>query len=1534
MLFGVPAILVLLLIAGALAWHFGGATWVVNRILRGVNPYPGHTLAVARVSGNPFGSLELDDVRLVRGDIGVLARLDSARIRYDPWQLVGDTIRIADVRVYGPWVDLRRLPNSSWNLAVPRRPKVPSKPSNGPRIAIDHVVIAGGAGQVSLDEETGRGLNLEAVNVEARKLAIAKGVRIDQATVRLRVQLRPRPLEWVTVEARGSLRPERIVVDSLQVRSPGSAISARGSLPLPRPFQRTEGLAIHVDARPLALRDLGFFGTRFERPESAVLTLDARGEQPGIALRLSSIFSDSSQASVEGLVTMPGQSPLAYRANATLRALDLGLLTGKPSRGDRVNGRLAVDVQGTSANRLDGRVRAELQASRYGSFRLRRATGTADFSTGRARLDVALESGPIGATLTGWLRPFDSVPSYDVTARAERLRADSTVAWLDRLVGTSGTRFSVRLTGRGFDPRHADAQALVTTVPGGGPPGLIDSATISARVTAGTARVQGRVGAAGGLVDVLGEVALDQELRYRVRRGSVAGLDLGAILGSAAESSVDGTFSLRGRGTKPASADLRGDLQITRLSYGPHLLTDARLAVGLARGAADLTLHGIADGTPIELAATARPFDPEPTLSVTRLQFRHADVARFAPAARVATDLSGSARLRLRGRRLDALHATAAIALDSSRVADRSIDQARMDASFARGSLDLRLRLNGPAGSVALAAGGRPLDSVPSYVLRDATFEDLDLGLLMPSSGLRSRLAGSLRLEGNGRRPETARLTGMLTLEPSTFNRASIQSGHLEVGLADGRLQVVGRVMGDRDSVTLDATAEPFATPPHLRLTSIVGSGDLAALLGRDTIPGTATVTLAAEGTGRRPAELRLVAAVDGKGQYGGVAVDTLRSRLRFADGTLHVDTLSLESNVGAAGGAGRIALPLRELGDGSMSDSSRADTSAFRLAAELRDLSPLGPILGVEGLGLDTGIVSIALHGPRDHLHVIAGVQGTDLAWGPHRLGAMDASLEGELAADRSIRHGTGQVLLQGLSLSGRRIARLDIRGGYADRALSVHGDVDVDRVSGATVAARVFQDSAERRIELDTLNVKGERDTWALSHPVRLTWGQRLAVNDFALTSGGRRVAVDGTLDRQGEQRLAVRIDSLPLGWLGKALGVGSLDGKANGSLDLTGPAAAPRLTGNVALQLTSRSKKVGAVRGRVDWTGPQGLQVDLGLYHPKGDSLLLAGHIPLALSLGKADSSGGMVRPIPDGKLALDLTARGFGIDFLNPVLDPATIKDVRGRLTADAHAGGSLKAPALAGTLELTDASMRLSRLGAKYEKGRLRTALEGREIRLTEAHLVSGGGRVDAQGAVQFPPSSTPELDLAATLDNFRVADGENLRSTASGSVHLGGTPAAPSLDGSVSLKNTDFYLQAQGGGQSAEDVELTDEDLRTVHRRFALTVERSTVKAPSPWGLALDVDLSENDWLRRRTSPAVAVELTGKLQVRKEPGEDLLVYGSIKPIAGRSFVEMLGRRFDVKKGEVGLNGPIANAKLDIQAEYQADSGSSTSPRAS
>jgi autotransporter translocation and assembly factor TamB len=172
-----------------------------------------------------------------------------------------------------------------------------------------------------------------------------------------------------------------------------------------------------------------------------------------------------------------------------------------------------------------------------------------------------------------------------------------------------------------------------------------------------------------------------------------------------------------------------------------------------------------------------------------------------------------------------------------------------------------------------------------------------------------------------------------------------------------------------------------------------------------------------------------------------------------------------------------------------------------------------------------------------------------------------------------------------------------------------------------------------------------------------------------------------------------------------------------------------------------------------------------------------------------------------------------------------------------------------------------------------------------------------------------------------------VADAENLRSTVSGNLALGGTASVPVVSGKLGLRNTDFYLQVTNREHGGEEVELTPEDLRTLERRFGEAPREARRLDEHPLALELDVDLAGNDWVRRRTSPTVAVEVEGKLEVRKRSREPLLLYGTIRPLAGRSFVELLGRRFDVTEGEVVLAGPPEQARLQVLAEYRADSGS-------
>ena len=1127
------------------------------------------------------------------------------------------------------------------------------------------------------------------------------------------------------------------------------------------------------------------------------------------------------------------------------------------------------------------------------------------------------ELGDIGVRAGGWLRPFDDVPSYDVTARLRRLTGGAGDVWLDRMLGRGGTQVSLHAAGRGIDPRQADLQALATVVSGSGLRGLVDSGSVQGRLSGGIADVRGRIGATGGLIDFQGQIILGDELRYRIEHGTISRLNLAALLGDTTASALNAAFRLEGRGTGKDSARAGGSMSLGPSFYGSRELTGARADFALSGGTARLDAEASLGGGSVDLTATGRPFQPRPTLHVERFQVRHLDLAHLIPGVHVRSDLSGTGNVRASGRRLDDSELAGRLTLQPSRLDDEPIEGGDLDASLAGGQLTLRLALRAPAGAVTLAGNARPFDSAATWALREGTFRDLELGRLLGVRGLRTRLAGSLRAEATGRKPELARVDADLTLTPSTVNRAAIQSGRIQARLADGRLHLVGRLLGDGDSLTIDASSRPFEHRPPLRLVVQAGSSHLGALVDRDTLDVAGAARLTLEGELGPRDTMRLRGTISAGGRAGGVTLDSLRATVGLAGGMLDLDTLAVRSNVGQLAGAGRLAL----FGSGTA-------TSNLKLTANLLDLTPVATLLQVKGLGVDSGRVTALLAGPRDHPRVSLGLMASELTIGHRRVGTARASLEGELGADRSIAAGKGSLALDHLVTYSSRVNNLRVDGAYDGRELTLHGESRLDATTRAWMAARVYPGARERKVELDTLESRSESASWGLSHPVRITYGDRIRVDDFVFGSRGSRIALDGTLDRRGMQRFRATVDSLPLGWIADIVGVGTLEGSVDGALDIAGPAAAPHVTGNLAGVIRSRNKAVGRVRGQADWVAPRGLHLDLSVYHPKGDSMRVAGELPLALSLAVGDSSGGVVRRIPRGELAMDVTAHQFPVDLLEPLLDPAVVNKLEGRLTVDAHARGDIESPALSGRIAFADAKIRIPPLGATYEKGTVDATLEGTTVRLTRARIESGDGRLEASGTIHVQGSPVAGFDLQSTLHDFQLADGEELRSTASGTLRLRGTATAPALAGAVRLRNTDYYLQAKSLEQGAEPVELTAADLRVVERRFGVAVDRPAGGQLSRWALDLDVELAGNNWLRRRTNPSIAVELAGKVEVRKARGESVRVFGAIQPLHGRSFVQLMGRRFDVRGGEVALQGPLDSAQITLHSEYRADSGSS------
>jgi translocation and assembly module TamB len=1467
---------VVLALVGLLALRVGAGTRAVNRVLSTVKLPPGLTISAGNVKSNGFTWVEARDLRLSHGQGRLTLSVDRLRGRYDVLSLLSGRIVVHDLQLTRPRLVIQRRSDHS-----PELPKVPLRKTNSPDSKPPVISIRG-------------------INVIAGAFLLRFG---DSAADSIAAGF----------EAQGSLDGSLVHLSRLRVRSNGSSLAGSGTVPLSSKSEFDLALV----AEPLSWSDLRFLGSRFDRGGGARLSIHTTGTTRRLGLDIDAVLSDGGAVQARGIVTPSRDSSLEYRAQAELRRVDAAWFLAAGGLPRRIDGEAMLELAGPSRNRLSGEARVSVRASPSNPTDHRRAVARALFDGGRARIEVQGDVGLAALAIRGWVRPFDSIPSYDVKGRARYLSRPSPS--FIRLLGKDSRHLTLSIAGRGFNPRQANLQALAAIDSRPGNAGLLDSGAAKIRLRNGVAGIRSVVGLTGGTVTAAGTATLGPELELRVDRASLKGVDIAAVLGDSNPSSLDAELTFHSRGTSPTLARFQATIHAVDLSYGPHDVHQGRLDLSLQRGAARVTGKAQVDGGSLEAIVTAHPFGAEPGVRLRELRFSHIDLARLIPGSGITGEVSGTVRGGAhRGRREDP-EASAVLTLEPSQIGTQPITHARVETRLAHRRIEVMAEAAAPAGHLRLSGFGLPFDTVPRYALQNVAFQRVDLGQLLSKEGLRTDLTGSLRVEALGRNPEAGSATGRLTLEASTINDAVINTGQVDAKLDEGELSLSGIVRTEGDSLTLSATAYPFESRPRARLTSELALKPIALLLSRGSLGGAGTVGIRLEGEWGSPETLSLNGQVVGRGSIAELHLDSLNTSFRLMNGTLTVDTLALGSNVGTMAGSGTVAL------------FGRANRSrGFRLSGRFRDLAPLTPLLGVSRLSLDSGGFTATVQGQRDSLRVALAAYGGDLAVDARRVGEFQATFSGELAADRFLSNGTADVRLERLVLGGTRLRKIGLQGNKQGSEVLLRIESVVDQERSARVVARLTPDRS--RLELDTLEVVVPKARWALAHPVGVGYGDRIEVEDFLLASGGRRIAINGVVDRRGEQQLTATIDSLELGPFVELLGAPEIDGELNGSLKLTGQAAEPRAQGAVHVVLRSGKKRVLGARGRVDWSSA-GLRLDAGLDQSDGDSLTLRGRIPLALSLRAGDTSG-VVSRVRGGTLALDAVTDRFRIQALAPLVDPETIKDLEGSLRMNAHATGTLEAPQLAGDITVADAKLHIPRLGATYEKGQIRLGLQGREVRLTQVHLESGGGRLETTGTVRLQTFPKAAFDLQTKLSKFRVADADDIRTSLSGTVNLAGTTDAPVLTGSLQVRSTDVYLQAKNLQQSAEAVELTPEDQRTLERRFGYG-EASRSQKPrrplAPWSIDLSVQLKENNWLRRRSDPVMVVELGGKLNIRKSPGEDLTFFGEIQPLPGRSFVQMLGRRFDLKQGSVRLNGPLNQTAVAVDAEYRASTPSGVPP---
>jgi autotransporter translocation and assembly factor TamB len=756
------------------------------------------------------------------------------------------------------------------------------------------------------------------------------------------------------------------------------------------------------------------------------------------------------------------------------------------------------------------------------------------------------------------------------------------------------------------------------------------------------------------------------------------------------------------------------------------------------------------------------------------------------------------------------------------------VDNFRIGSLFGRPDL-----LPGPVtGPVAFSGGGRQpyrfdvalrgglglLDvrgwyqpgTVPSYAVSGSVAQ-LDVSALPGlAAAPRTRLTGTLSIQGRGTTPETFSGTVAFNAQPgSLIGRFPLQAGLARVTAADGILRVDTLNFALRGARFAATGAIGLTRPTAEPLRFSLNAPDLAALRplipGGDTLPdlaGALTARGAINGTVRDP-----VITAEGTGR--GLRYGTL------AAGTLAFNVADLRRGPASWIGQASLAGTALEFG-GQRLASLRLETNltptraAFSLAAQRdagTDVAASGT-LELDGLA-PTGAIfdtfALRLGGTQWRL-----TERARLAWGGGGLAVENFAL-------RRSDGGAGFIEADG-TLPPSGIADLQVRVGdlnLADlRRLAptatipeLGGALNLQAaITGPVAAPQLFLDA-----RVDSLTLRGVRLD-------RLAVVGRYAAGRLELTGdaqlAGRRVlelragvpltlSLAGTIPefellRDGPLTATLTSDSLPLAVV--AAGVPTLEngeGVAQARVEVTGTLRRPRLSGGA--QLSGGAFTV--VPLGVRWRGIAG-------------SVSLAGNLVRVDSLVARTGDEGVARV--DGTLSLadmerpEVYLRLFMNDF--QVIDRRDVAELQadaalaisGRLTQAVATGsvgiedGTIFLPEFGGEAEGEILGTEIGEIGADTISAPVGAAaylaaLRPRDLRVRIGDAVwlqSPDARIQIQGELlvdQAPGTAAPAVygDLQAVRGSYTLAVGpiEREFQIRSGLVRFFGTPELnPGLD--------------------------------------------------------------------------------------------------------------------------------------------------------
>ncbi len=1484
------------------------------------------TVQIGSARANLFGSVEASELALINKEGAELVRIDRFLLRFDAVDLIGGDIHLLDFDLGPTTVKLRQDKDGDWDLIrvfARDTPREEEDSSSSASLRLDQLSIR----EIDLIAEcySERGdstYRVHDVNADLSNFRIDDALHFELNALYGAIFLPDQP-DSVVLRARAALTENVVTVDELNVASPRSEVFGSGRIALPLHDSLFQETHFALKADPIAFDDIRIILPGLRAGHTAQIVAAVEGAEDGLRADASIQLSDGASLTAAGEIFDDQGAGRRYTLNADITQFNPQLIdTGQLPAGS-LTSTLYADLQGTSLDNLTGRTHITLFGSRIEEQRIDSTYLEGDWQQGR--ISLRGETGfPAGRfSLAGATSPFAEPPTYDLSGAATQL--DLAALTDSAYAGVLNMAWAIE--GKGFAREDADASAVIRFAPSRLNLLPVNTGLVEATLLDQRLQFDADLGFSRGAIDIAGLVDLASPLSLSDLEGSLTRLDVAALLGDTTRSAISGTIA--GNAELGASPSGALEINLNDTQWGPYLIDSGAFEGALDDREVRFTARTDVDEGRIELEGMLRAFDDSLSFSISEGALSNVDLSTVTRTPSLQSRLNGAftaegTRSQARGVYLDG-----SLDLDRSRFNNQRIESASVRVDLRPDTLISVVEMNLPAGEVALAGQLRDWSAVPSYTLSEGRFSGIDIGSFAGDSTLSSSLTGLVSLNGEGFDPGALTANGELRLEPSSFNEAVIHNGALTFEFDRGTGALRSSLDIDEGSLDVETDIQRNDSLFSYRFDARADQVDVDRILGNDSLQAQLNATLQGSGTGMDMRTLHLEGAfVSKQSSFDDIVLEESNVEFTLDRGVLDVDTLHARSNVASVAGSGRIAL----------FDDTSEMSSDFDFNVDAQNISPLAPLIGADQLDVFEASIRTRIYGSPGILRYDARIIASGIVYNDFRIGDTSTRVTGELSEDRSLRAAEVVGDLESASIPGFVLDEVLYEASFTGQTVDFDLDARIDDARNAQLRGTLSFFDELQKVALETANLKLDEDQWRLSQPAEIRIGRTIEVDSFRiavdpLTAGppSQYIALNGIIDREGEQDLTLDVTNFKIGTVAELAGFEGLDGPVSALVTFEGPAASPAIDGSLEMDIISFGREAGDLDLALTYDSLE-LSIDATLRDVNGQTMTATGYLPVDLTLAAPQNQkrGAVLsQNMPmEGDVDLNIRSDSLAIGWLLPFLDRSLLNQLDGQLVADFNVQGTADQPELSGSGRLIDGLIRSPIVGIAYRDINADLAFSNNVVSINNAVMRAGEGGLSMDGTIELSDLTNAGLNITIEADQFSVIDTREYRSRTSGNLSFTGTLREPKLTGTIQLLNTDVYFENSGSDQANLNVQLTEEDLLMLEREFGIRPtagDTTTFDFYEALAMDINIELGRDTWIRSRTNPEMNVQFDGRLDLAKEPFEDQQVFGAIEVNPDRSYITQFGKRFEIVSGTITFNGPIDTPRLDFEARYEVPS---------